>query len=432
MDVDGSPRTAATRERTASRWTERPAVVLMLLFPLYLFILATLLFSVNIPNWDDYVVFLKYINTLVTTNAYADRIASLLRQHNEHRIVLARIWAVLNYDVLGQLDFRLLVWLGLLPWLGLYFFFWLRLGGREHLGRNALPLALLFFPFSQWESLVWATISIQHYGMAACAGFTLYAAAAGSFYQKQLSIVFASLGVFVSGSGFLVFPLCWALYLLDRKPRMLLTSTACCLACAVVYFNGYVSPTQTSWSMYAQLLSRWESYQFAFTFLGSYTGEAKSALSLGILLAGCIPYLCLRLKHRESRFALAVLLFCLGSGLLSAGARLDLFGLERALLPYHAIFSSLSLAAVYLAFAARASGRWITLTPLFFVLLAAPWYVMTLQSGLASLTERSSSLTAGMRIYLETKDKNALSCYHVGIAEKALQDGLLLGTYRAP
>lgn len=410
------------------RW--RFVFFLVSIIPMFFVMLSVLVFSVNIPHWDDYVVFLKYVNSFVQTDSYIDRLFSLLRQHNEHRIVLSRVYALLCYDIFGRLNFRVLVLFGIIPWIALYFVFLNNISFQGCQLKNTLPLALLFFSFSQWENFLWSTTSIQHYNMAVFAALSFFYASSTSASLQIASLIISSFGVFISGNGFLVFPICWILYLLHCKLRLVIISVLCFFVCCLIYFYGFVSPVPIIWHNYFQLLVRWDYYCFAFTFLGSYTGESVSALILGILLVACIPLLFFQLHNHQSRFAFAVLLFCLCSGLLSAGTRLERYGLERALLPYHAIFSSLSLASVYLAFVTQSSIRWLRAAPLIFVLIFSPFYVMNLKSGFHSLLELSSSLTSGMRIYFESGDKNALSCYHVGIAEKALQEGLLLGTYR--
>ena len=79
----------------------------LLIIPAIFHLLLIVKLTVNIPRWDDYDVFLNYLNS---TNK--ERLHLLFSQHNEHRIAFVRIVAEIMYQLFGRIDFRLLIFFG--------------------------------------------------------------------------------------------------------------------------------------------------------------------------------------------------------------------------------------------------------------------------------------------------------------------------------
>ncbi|MEZ0611605.1 hypothetical protein ACAW74_24045 [Fibrella sp. WM1] len=128
-------------------------------------------YAINVPVADDYQATLQFLLDYEANPTR--RFDLLLSQHNEHRIVVSRLLALLNYSLLGEANFRqLLLWQSLflagLLWAILRF---IRLCGVRLSPQQLLPLVLLLFSLNTWETYLFVSGGSQSY--PALLGMTL-------------------------------------------------------------------------------------------------------------------------------------------------------------------------------------------------------------------------------------------------------------------
>ena len=176
---------------------------LLLFLPFVILGLGLLLFAANVPIGDDYDAILRYLN-----HPWPERLVHLADFHNEHRIIPTRLVSEFVYLVLGQVDFRIIIWIGNIGW-------WLFAAGFATLFVRHGGIAKSGAIFATWmlvgyydqENAFWAMTSVQNhwvigFAFAACLSFSRRANT--RWFAAALSLAIAA--TFTSGSGMLVFP----------------------------------------------------------------------------------------------------------------------------------------------------------------------------------------------------------------------------------
>src|SRR6476646_2868036 len=74
--------------------------------------------AVDVPFADDFDVFVKFLVLYQDLDSPLDRVELVFSLHNEHRLVLSRLAALVQYQLHGVLDFRELILFGALGWCG--------------------------------------------------------------------------------------------------------------------------------------------------------------------------------------------------------------------------------------------------------------------------------------------------------------------------
>ena len=230
---------------------------LLLILPFAIIGLGLLSFAANVPIGDDYDAILGFLNY-----PWPERLVHLADFHNEHRIIPTRLVSEFVYLVLGQVDFRIIIWIGNIGW-------WLFAAGFATLFVRHGGIAKSGAIFATWmlvgyydqENAFWAMTSVQNhwvigFAFAACLSFSRRANT--RWFAAALS--FAIAATFTSGSGMLVFPalalmeLCDFIFNQDRafsKRRIIGTSVFALVAissCAF-YLHGMPHEDITSLSV---------------------------------------------------------------------------------------------------------------------------------------------------------------------------------------
>ena len=73
------------------------------------------MYSVNMPNWDDYDAILDWLNFNVTNHDAAKFFQILFSQATEHRIVFDRLVTLIYYYLFKSVNFSILTFLVYIP-----------------------------------------------------------------------------------------------------------------------------------------------------------------------------------------------------------------------------------------------------------------------------------------------------------------------------
>ena len=79
--------------------------------------------SYNFPNEDDFNAVLGFLNSFLIAD-YPRKIYLLFSQHVDHRLVLTHIFALLDYQLFGVVNFNHLIWIGNLGWFLVIIYFY--------------------------------------------------------------------------------------------------------------------------------------------------------------------------------------------------------------------------------------------------------------------------------------------------------------------
>ncbi|MBC3784107.1 hypothetical protein [Spirosoma utsteinense] len=152
---------ALSTKPIALTWMRRVAPLVIAL-PLVCYLVLVVTYAVNVPWVDDMDAFLSFILGYSDATTLADKVDWLLRPNNEHRILTAKLSAVVMRALTGEVNFRWLVFVAFGFLFGTF-----ALCYRVFRSMN-LPL-LMFAPvcFIFWQpqyylTSLWALTGLQH------------------------------------------------------------------------------------------------------------------------------------------------------------------------------------------------------------------------------------------------------------------------------
>lgn len=223
---------------SAARFLKPYPVVSALLFVFV--ILRSAIIGIDFPYWDDYNSVLEFLLKFRNSDI-SNKIQLLFSQHNEHRLLWNRILVLTDAYIFGSVHFGRLIFYGNLGWI----FIWFLL--RPELKRASVSFlvfcAVLFLSLSFYETIFWATASMQNFWVIfwALAGFR--GIMSKSWYVQFLGCAAIFLSAFTSVSGIPAVPVA-CLLLIFRTPfsgKSLLFGSLL-LAVLVLYFFSYSTP----------------------------------------------------------------------------------------------------------------------------------------------------------------------------------------------
>ena len=89
--------------------------------PIFIYYYYIGIYAVNIPFWDDFSSIYEFTNSYMNSDCFADKLHLIFSQHNEHRIVFNRVLTLIIFYTKGNIDLRILIWIGNLSLLGIAF-----------------------------------------------------------------------------------------------------------------------------------------------------------------------------------------------------------------------------------------------------------------------------------------------------------------------
>lgn len=153
--------------------------------------------AVNLPIWDDFDIGLRFINKLKDAQTLGEKFGLVLRQHNEHRIVVTRSLVLLSVLLFSSVNFTFLVWSGLLFLLGLVFL--LSLPGKSRVASFLVASGVLLQP-QYGDGLTWSATCVSSFavGLLALLSGHLAFQRRGAF---ALMFPILALACFTQGNG---------------------------------------------------------------------------------------------------------------------------------------------------------------------------------------------------------------------------------------
>jgi hypothetical protein len=308
-------------------------------------------YIVNIPDADDYGVFLGLINGVESDHTFQEKFASFFSLQNEHRPFTARLISLIQFKLSGKLNFTWLMIIGNLFWIGAFIilmkYFKLKLGTLSFLG-----LVVLFFNLNHWENMYWATGSLQNFGVIFLMLLTFYLLHLKPKYHWG-AILIAGLALYTSGNGLYVLIFTTVYLLIKGNWKIGIFSLAYAGILLFLYFRNYKSPSYLS-SPLTNIITRPEmvlEYFFSYFsgsiyLLGFY--EKWFVLVLGILIFVLSVGVLIK-TFQSNSFIFMVTLFCLLSAASAAVSRSEM-GYLQALTPRYQVIQTLLYAMIGFVF----------------------------------------------------------------------------------
>lgn len=198
-------------------------------------------FSVNFPFQDDFLL-IQFIQAILEGKSDAASVTrELFRTFNDHKAVVPRLIALIEYTLTGHLNFRFYIVLVSINVIYIFHFVYLQFRKMQLPLYYFIPVPFLFFHPLFHDVSGWALNGMQHTFLTAFTVTAIMLAASrmrGAFYVAMLCCFLAT---FTHGNGVLSFPAIVFYYLCTRNfPKAGLTCVFM-IACLGLYLGDYES-----------------------------------------------------------------------------------------------------------------------------------------------------------------------------------------------
>jgi hypothetical protein len=212
---------------------------LLVLLPIGLFYATAVLYSLNIPWFDDIENIPYFLLNWLNADTIPGQLSALFRPNNEHRVVGARLVVLVQQALMGELNFRVLAFVGNLSVLGIFALLVMNFRKVDTRILWLLPAALLIFNL-QFYAMTFMTIMTLQYQLVIFLSFlAFHFLAKGSNTYFWLAIGVAWLDTFSMGNGMMVWPSGMVLLFFLGRWKELGIWTLLGAGAIFFYFYGY-------------------------------------------------------------------------------------------------------------------------------------------------------------------------------------------------
>lgn len=316
-------------------------------------------YAVNIPYLDDY-TFFDFLPKLFSEISFGEKVELFFEQHNEHRIFLNRVFAFLIYWLNGNLDYRVMIFIGnifLLGIVAIFYHYFLRL--KYHL-LYFIPVPFLFFQLQFWENSFWGMASIQNFGVIFILLIAIHFILSKKISLFYLSLCFVFLATYTSGNGILSIFVCGTLLLLQKRIKDFFIFCLWALLLIGTYFYHYQSPKYIHYFEGVDIIAIGQGFLLfigsAFDLVSNMTSRIILITLVGAFLLGLVIFFLVKylikawLINRQFEaielFLLGCFLFVLGTAFIVAVTRVS-FGLISLFVSRYKIYSVLLIVSLY-------------------------------------------------------------------------------------
>lgn len=335
-----------------------PASVVIFFFYLHI------RYSVNIPIMDDYDAVIYFLSSFIDSTGIYDKFLWMITQHREHRYVFPRVIILGYYFLIGTINFKVLLFMGLGSLVGIYL---LMLRSIKFNGALSSPAGKFFmitsvtfiiFNIQYWEGSTWAIASFFFYFGLLFGFLSLYYISKDPQKHFLTASIFAILSVATSGNGLLVLITAAVLIFFQSGfSKRLIYWIILTAAVFILYFFKYVSPTDQTPVSEIILHKQYKLVIFYLAYIGSVFRQLPVAgyhLSIisGVLFISALIFLLIKKYYKLNPANFGYIIFLLLTMLASSLGRVDVGFISR-----YTVFSSLLLACICIAFMELYSGK---------------------------------------------------------------------------
>lgn len=320
------------------------------------FLYSIWLFAPDFPIWDDYDAVLGFLIKYKQSNSFTDTLATIFSQHNEHRIVFNRLVTLFFYELMGHVNFKVLILFG---YSGLiliaYFLCKLSELDKDDNVLFCIPVFFIVFNYLYYE-LIWAMASIQNIWVFVFALATLYALKKD---KLTIAIICGAAATFTSGNGMFIFIASIWYFVIIHKNWRLVVWLLSALVLISFYFYGYKIPTHglSESTKYVNGIKNisFDKMTDVAIYVTYFIGGSinifdvdTAILGGGMLLLLLIALLFLYVPLKRP-LLFSLILFVVLTILSNAWGRVDM-GVDTAFAPRYRIVSCILLATIYCAY----------------------------------------------------------------------------------
>ncbi len=179
---------------------------LLLVAPIVFFYFISIKYTVNIPWFDDFESISNFLLNWVHADSISGKIESLIRPHNEHRVLTARLLVLVQYWVSGHTNFRALTFLGNLSVFGILAVIAVNFRRSNRNLVWLLPTVPFLFNLQYYAMTTMTIMSMQYQMVIFLSFLSLYFLSKGTKVALMISLLIAILDSFSMGNGMMVWP----------------------------------------------------------------------------------------------------------------------------------------------------------------------------------------------------------------------------------
>lgn len=389
---------------------------ILVAIPVLAYLWGLYAYSNPLPYCDDIDAILGFLNQYTETTGFGNRLELIFSQHNEHRLAYNRSITALYYSLFGQVDLRVLTFIGNLPWFALIGLLWVAARRRGVSAAEFSVVPLLLLSLTHHELITWAMASMQQYAQLFFAILALYLFVREAHGLALLCLAVAS---FSGGGGLLVAPLLVLHACLERRFRLaaVVVAFAGTLAFAYFVYFPYAKPVHHP-SIVTAMLSPHILAGYIPAFLGSVSRNIRIAIPLGLILLALSVHF-IRRHDKADRFLILVVLFVLETAFVTALTRSG-FGIQQALSSRYSEYSLILMSLLYLLGLSHAGSDTVrTRRMQAGVAVAVLTFAFSFAPAQRDMRKRSDDLTKGVITHPDQAAARA-------IIERAQQKGIFV------
>jgi hypothetical protein len=202
-------------------------------------------FSVNFPFQDDFLL-IQFIQTISDESLGAwDILRELFKTFNDHKAVVPRFIALVEYVLTGTLNFRFYLFLVTVNIIYIFYFLYLQFRKTKLPVYYFLPALFLYFHPLYHDISGWALNGMQHTFLTAFTVTALIFAGRKSNFSLALAIICCFLATFTHGNGILSYPALVFYFLCIKDFRKAGIIVLAMFVSLGVYMMGYESGQAT-------------------------------------------------------------------------------------------------------------------------------------------------------------------------------------------
>lgn len=305
--------------------------------------------ALNYPIWDDFDLYLNNLNDAINSTSFWTHI---WYQHNEHRLIIPKLINYMIYSISGNVNFYILIIIGNLF---LFSVLWV-LSTQLKITKSLWVLLFTFciLGFTDFENKLWATGSLQNYGILLFSFLAIYFANKEHAKFSVVAFLFSILASFTSGNGMFVFIVVGLMYIIYQRKYVIGVFFMLCFVLTYhFYFKNYLVSPQKIDSIYVLTSMFWKWIQYIFVFIGNpfwiYSYKLSITTMIGVLIFSS-SIVAIYKNYKTEKVLVAILIFIYLSIFAASLSRIN-FGVIQATSARYSILSSILLViTIYLVF----------------------------------------------------------------------------------
>lgn len=388
-------------------------------------------YMVNVPNADDYGLYLGFINGLETPDPFMKKLNHFFSQQNEHRPFIPRLICFLQYAIFGKVNFVALMMVGNLFW-----FISIRIIQKKYqikiISLPMIILLILFLNLIHWENLFWATGALQNFGVICFSLASFYFCTQNNRHQ-YLAVLFAILAFYTSGNGLFAMLTTSSYVIFHGRYAVKVFTVIIVSLMVILYFRNFTSnpllhsPIENLTQRPGMVIDYFLVYfSGPLFFTGIHTKwilQLMGGLIIIISIAGLYKTI------RKDWFSFSVIVFCLLSGLSAAFSRGEL-GHLQALTPRYQTINVVLFFILGMVFLKQVKLNFIPSTLV--ITAATIVYFLTFNQNKTYMLEYHHKLRKTAQCHLKTNPTNVYVYPIPAIAWIILIQSEEFGTYKLP